>query len=382
VVVIGILFEVVSPGTTSRCYAVNFRHRISNGTAMTFLIIFLVCVAAVIVSGNLNRAGAFNVILELFFSVNSEAFGAIAKYRADVYNVWGIRQVIGNYAGAVFGAFFALILFTHFYMNSRRTGRFGPKIIAIAIIAFPIAYAIGSGSRLMLLRTLLIYFVFAALPYGLRLLDWKNLQIGALIFALLVMSTTVLERGVQGETFAENMVIQTEKSVARLFLGKGGSTMAVYEYYPNIESFERGIPILEKLLGTEIDEEPTVALKIFSYLTSGSLGTAGPQTFGDVYASFGYPGQLFLTPLLAMFLLSLRMLYRRTKEKNTLDRALWAFLIVSIGYTGYSDLASFKAIGFVYVLFIYLVLRFVAVGLNGTRGKRFDRGRPNSEHHV
>jgi hypothetical protein len=89
------------------------------------------------------------------------------------------------------------------------------------------------------------------------------------------------------------------------------------------------------------------------------LGTAGPQTFGDLYASFGYLGQILLTPMVAALLLSFRKLYKRNIAKSSMDRALWTFLIVSFGYLGYSDFGSFKAIGFGYLFLVYLVLHLM-----------------------
>lgn len=366
-VAMGLLFEIASPGTTNRSFAVRYSPNMSRRTALTFLLIFLVLASITILTGNINRAGTFDVIFGLLSPSADANIGAIANYRTEIYHTWGLREVIGNYAGGVFGPFFALILFSYFFMQGRRTGNVALMVLAVAIAAFPVFFALGTGSRLQLLRTLLIYVVYASLPYGIWLLNRKVLVFGAFAFALLVMSTSILGRGVQGEAFSDNLVIQTEKSLARVFLGKGGSTMIVYEYYPHIESFEGGIPILERLLGINLDGKPSVAVKIFAYLTDGSLGTAGPQTFGDLFASFGYFGQFLFTLVLAISLLSLRLLYRRNPDKTMLDRALWAYLVVSVGYTGYSDLASFKAIGGVYVLVIYLILRFVVTGTRTAR---------------
>lgn len=360
-VAIGLLFETVSAGTTSRSYNVTFKQELPNKTALTFLFFYTFLVGLVFVSGNINRAGAFNQIISLVFLIEGINVGSIANYRTEIYQSWGIQQVIGNYAGGIFGPFFALILFTYFRSLGTKTCSVIPVVISLAIIAFPLVFAVGSGSRLILLRTLLIYSAYAVLPLGgVRLLGKEVLQVGLLVFALLVVSTSLLGRGVQGETFTENLVIQTEKSIARVLLGKGGSTMTVYDYYPKVESFELGLPILERLSGIELDGEPSIAVKMFGYLTNGLLGTAGPQTFGDFYASFGYIGQLVLVPLLAVAILSFRILYIRKPDKDILDRALWAFLNVSVGYIGYSDLGAFKANGFVYLFVVYLGLRLMS----------------------
>ncbi|MBP9181989.1 MAG: oligosaccharide repeat unit polymerase [Fuscovulum sp.] len=376
-VLVGLAFEVVSPGTTSRAHLVTYRQSLPRSTAATFFTVLLLLLVIVLATGNFNRAGAYHAIAGLFLGGDSTEVGAVASYRSEVYNNWGAKEVIGNYAGNVFGAFFALLLFSHFWALGRQSGRAVFLILAVAVASFPILFALGTGSRLMLLRTILLYIVFMTLPKGLKLLDWRLLQFFALAFAILILSTTILGRGIQGETFEENLVIQTEKSIARLFLGKGGSTMVVYDYYPRVEDFELAVPILERLSGLEIDDEPSVAVKIFAYLTNNKLGTAGPQSFGDLYASFGYVGQLIGSIVIAILLLSIRKFYCRSPNKSSVDRALWAYVVVAVGYTGYSDVGSFRAIGLFYILIGYFLLRLAGdrkrrVLAPGHRQPRFD----------
>ena len=336
---------------------VKFSHNIKNETIAVLCLIFLACVLLVLFSGNLNRAGVFFVIQDFLLSTDTVDANAVAQYRAEVYyESSNIVSVIGNYAGGVFGVFFALIIYVHFM----RRGDWLSKTIALSVVLFPLVFALGTGSRLLLLRTLMIYFAFAVIPTGLRVVDWRLLGRASLMFAVLITSTAILGRGVQGENAAQNLVVQTEKSIKRLLLVKGSGSLWVYDYYPAAEDFELGVPIIERLSGIEIDGEPSVANKIFSYRYGGASGTAGPQTFGDFYASFGYFGQFILAPLWAIVLLWLRGVYARKKSRGTVERAFWSIMMVSVGYTGYSDFGSFKAIGVVYLSFIYIFFKILA----------------------
>ena len=156
----GIIFELLSPGTLKRSFSVSFPDMLSNKTAMSYFIIYILLVVIVFASGNLNRASAFEIIIRLVFPTANEITSTIAQYRSDVYYSWGIREVIGNYAGAVFAPFFAVILFNHLFSRGKKDGNIIQILIAIAILLFPIIFAVGTGSRLTLLRTILFYLIF------------------------------------------------------------------------------------------------------------------------------------------------------------------------------------------------------------------------------
>jgi len=321
------------------------------------VLISTICFVLVFFLDGFDRGGAVNTIIQIVLGTDVE-LGVVNQSRTDYYSTFGVKDVLVNYAGGVVGPFFSLVACVAFFdLKAGRKYSFFGLILVGFLVLYPLLFALGSGSRLTLLKLLLVYGIVFYYRRGFRPFSLRAIRLALTFFLLVIMTTAILQRGMQGETFEENVVLNTQKAIARIFLGKGGSTMSVYDYYPKREPFEYGVPIVEKLVGINLDNKPPIANKMFAYLTGGKLGTAGPNSFGDAYASFGFSGQIIFVFIYGPFLLWLRRVEQKNNLSSPLRRVYWSYVALGFGYVAYSDIASFKSIGLVYIIIIYLIIK-------------------------
>jgi hypothetical protein len=354
----GIMYERILPSLATPKLV---ELRLGSNLFLLSVLLSSICLGLVFVMDGFDRGGAVNTIIQIVLGTDAE-LGVVNQSRADYYLTFGIKDILVNYAGGVVGPFFSLIAYVAFF-DLKAGRKYSPIWGALVglLVLYPLLFAIGSGSRLTLLKLLLLYGIVFYYRRGFRPFSFRAIRLALALLLVIIMTTAILQRGVQGETFEDNVVLNTQKAIARVFLGKGGSTMSVYDYYPKIEPFEYGVPIVEKLIGTNLDTKPPVANKMFAYLTGGKLGTAGPNSFGDAYASFGFIGQIMFVLMYGPFLLWLRRVEQKNNYSSPLRRVFWSYVALGFGYVAYSDIASFKSIGLVYIIIIYLIIKGLSI---------------------
>lgn len=300
-------------------------------------------------TGNFNRSTALTSLINLINSGSFSDLGSVSEFRTDVYSTGGFHLIIGNYISGVF----LPIIFVFLSLEGRKTKR--SKLTYYSYILFVIILILnfGTGSRLITMKVFLYFGV--AFSFLIRIKTKMLLKAGVIIFSILTISTVILGRGNLVEGFGPNVALNTERSLTRLFLIKGGSTSIVYEYYPHIEDFESGKTIMYSLLGSRnINEKETLARKMFRFET-GREGTAGPNTFGDFYANFGLWGQLIGSFIIGLLFQFIYAFFLKKKTLSSFDIAFFSYLFLTLGYMGYSEFSSFKANGFHVVLFTYFI---------------------------
>ena len=152
-----------------------------------------------------------------------------------------------------------------------------------------------------------------------------------------------------------------QRVIERIFLVKGRSTRYVFDYFPRFSDFRYGSTIYEKLLGTASDEMPlAVEMSLF---IEGRIGTAGPQTFGDFYANFGFIGMLISAFILGFIIQSISIAIIRKKNMDYHLISIIGYMTLLLGLIGYSDIMVIKSNG-IHVLFVYLVIFIIYKRLN------------------
>lgn len=319
------------------------------------VVVSIVSIVVYLISGNFNRSNALVAIIDFFVGAD---FEGIQNYREESYNTSGILNVLGNYIGVIVLPITSLFFIIEgLKQRSRKLALYGFLLFLICMI-----FSLGTGSRLMTMKILL----FSLISY-LMLYDFnfnQALRVLFLIFSVLIISTVILKRGNLVEGFGPTLARDSERAVSRILFVKGGASLIVYSYYPFIEDFENGKTMLTSLFGSSEIKNQTLAKKMFSFYSGGRLGTAGPQTFGDLYANFGYYGQIIGSVMIA-FMISLitKIIYDRTIWKSY-DIVFVSYLSLVLGYMGYSETMSFKSNGFHVILILYVFYKIFTNLLN------------------
>lgn len=314
-------------------------------------IVSIFSITIYLISGNFNRSGALLFFLDLFSDEQSFEATRVAQYRQEVYYsgaISGIRNVIGNYISILI----LPIISIFFLIEGKKRENNYMYSYGIILIVVSLVFSIGTGSRLMTLKVLLYFFVVLSFIYNFDFA--KIVRVGFISLLMLILTTSILGRGLNsGDSFGEKVSINTAKALQRVFFVKGDATLLVYDYYPEIEDFELGATIFNTLLGSAGNSE-SLARKMYNY-KYGSLGTAGPQTFGEFYANFGYVGQIFISLLLGATIAIIFLITLKKRRWSSFEIALFGYMYLTLGYMGYSDAASFKTSGFHILLLIYFL---------------------------
>lgn len=324
------------------------------------LILSIISIIVFVATGNFNRSSALVFFYDLFSDRDFSDQLSVAEYRSSVYETGTIgsrTNIIGNYIATLILPLSSAFLFIEGKKRKKK------KLIRLGVIFLFITllFSIGTGSRLMTMRTLLYFFVIITFIYKVNM---KSIaQFGFLAFLLLILVTSILGRGEQHQTFGGKISENAVKSFERVSLAKGNSSLLVYQYYPLVEDFEKGKTFMADVLGT-FSKEESLARKMF-YFATGRSGTAGPQTFGEFYANFGFFGQIIFSFFTGVVLGLVLTMTLRKKSWKTLDICAFAYIYLGFGYMGYSSAFSFKSMGVHGMFVLYLFLRFISI--EGTR---------------
>ena len=341
----------------------NFEHKSINRFSVFCAIVLIIFY---ILSGNFNRSEALLGLVRLFLEFNTDHLSSVNSYRAEIYDSVGFVNVLGNYISVVIlpilGSFFVI---EGNKCNNKSLKKFGFFVLITVLI-----FNIGTGSRLMTMKIFLFLTILFSFFHKINI---KFLFRGSfIVFIILIITTILLGRGNKvKEGFGPIVAQNTERAFSRLFLGKGAASLIVYDYYPKKENFEYGSTIYNSFLGNSNFERETIAIKMFSYKTGGKKGTAGPQTFADFYANFGYLGQIISTFFLASFLSFFVWLIFKKKRFKSYDLVFVGYITLLIGYMGYSEFLSFKVGGMHIILFIYLGYSIINAILNFNKKQRY-----------
>lgn len=312
-----------------------------------------------IFSGNFNRSEALLGLVGLFLEYNTDSLTSVNSYRSEIYESVGFIVVLGNYISVIIlpilGSF---LVIEGNKCDNKFLKNFGFFVVFVAFI-----FNIGTGSRLLTMKIILYFTILFSF---LNKINIKLLfKASFIVFVILITTTFILGRGNKvKEGFGPIVAQNSERAFSRLFLVKGASSLIVYDYYPKKENFEYGSTIYNSLLGNSDFKRQTIANKMFSYVTGGKKGTAGPQTFADFYANFGYSGQIIGSFFLAIILSFFVALIFKKKRFKSFDLAFVGYITLLIGYMGYSEFLSFKVGGLHVVLFLYFGYSIINAILN------------------
>jgi hypothetical protein len=216
---------------------------------------------------------------------------------------------------------------------------------------------IGTGSRLSSAVLLILGIVWASLS---GTVNWRRIGLAlvAAVTMLLVMTAAVGRLRDQGDPL-RNALAASNRLLERVALTKGSTTGWVFEVYPSVEPYAGGETILTKLGGLG-SGDISLARRMYRYL-HGEEGTAGPQSFGELYVNFGVAGMLTGAFILGLLVQGATVIVRTWALADVTLRAAAAFAILCIAYLGYSDVISPKTMGLHilsgYVL-VYLAFRW------------------------
>ena len=293
-----------------------------------------------------------NVTAALLQSGISE-FGVIQGQREDIYlSGLGVADYILRYLIRVV---LPIAIFALFIDARSRNYKF-EKFILLMLFAFCLLIAFGSGSRMFLMHLLtissIVYFFYNSLSKTILL------KFFTIFMSLLVFSTVILGRFfVTGYSPIQVIFMAINRVFERIFLTKGVVTSYVFEYFPKIHPFLNGESFLQSLLGNINNEKPLSQL-MFSHIVGGN-GTAGPQSFGELYANFGLAGLMFCFVIgFLLQVISISMI--RIKKISPLKTAYIAYFVFLFGLMGYGKLLAFKTYG-IHVLLVFITFNFIFI---------------------
>lgn len=339
----------------------NSEHKQITRFSIFFAILLIIFY---IVSGNFNRSDALLGLVNIFIEYNTDSLNSVSEYRNEIYESIGFIVVLGNYISVII----LPILASFFIIEGNKCDNKSLKYFGFFVLFVVFIFNIGTGSRLLTMKIILYFTILFSF---LNKINIKLLfKASFVVFIILITTTVLLGRGNKvNEGFGPIVAQNSERAFSRLFLVKGASSLIVYDYYPKQENFEFGTTIYNSLLGNSDKERVTIANKMFSYVTGGKKGTAGPQTFADFYANFGYSGQIIASFFLAIILSFFVKLIFKKKRFKSFDLAFIGYITLLIGYMGYSEFLSFKVGGLHIIVFLYFGYSIINSILNFNRNK-------------
>lgn len=346
---------------------------LAENNVLIKLVMFITVLLVVfyVASGNFNRSDALRGLISLVFAGYVDESVAVNLYRSQIYytDAGGLSVMIANYTSVIV----LPIISMFFILEGRKQNKIILKIFGVLVLFTALIFSIGTGSRLTTMKIVLYVLIVLSMVYKVKIKI--VLQIGFMGFMLLVLTTVLLGRGNSGEGLGLGAVIakNSERAFSRFMLGKGGSTLFVYEYYPQIEDYEYGSTMARTLIGNIGDKKTeSLAIKMHKY-KYGVLGTAGPQTFGDFYANIGYLGQISAAFIIGLFFPLIYLVALKKKYWGSFDVAFIGYIFLTFGYMGYSDAMSFKTSGLHIVLLcysLYLIIKSLLKINNRTRSSQ------------
>ena len=341
----------------------NFKQKVIGSSFLQFheiiylklvLIVSIFSVFALQTVSNQNYFLGINVTTILFQTGMSE-FGVLQGQREEIYlSGLGVADYILRYLIRVVlpVTIFALLI------DAKSRQHKNEQFILLMSFSFCLLVAFGSGSRMFIMHLLIIscvvYFFYNPLRKTILL------KFFILFSSLLVFSTIILGRFfITGYTPVQVIFMSINRVFERIFLTKGVVTSYVFEYFPSMHSYLGGESVLQSLLGNISNNKPLSQL-MFSHIVGGN-GTAGPQSFGELYANFGFAGVMFCFVIgFLLQVISISMI--RIKKISPLKIAYIAYFVFLFGLTGYGKILSFKTYG-IHVLLIFIIFNFIFISV-------------------
>lgn len=290
----------------------------------------------------------FNALFALLSSgVVSDATDDMRSLREARYISFGYFDVFISYLQVLVIPVFSLALI-HFSTIRNKKILLWLGGVSLSIIFLT---SIGGSRRLLIGQVLIVIFVWLALLQKFEIK--KLLGYGLLgLLGMLIVTATMGRMGEQGSTFL-NVLGALVRLLERVFLVKGTASIFVFDLYPQVFDFEHGRSIFTRLLGA-ISSEKSLAERLFEH-RYGSPGTAGPQSFPELYANWGTVGVFFGSLILSIMLSAISMFLSSVRSRDPLVVALLSYVIFSFSYMGYSDIGAAKGMG------VHVVLMIIAV---------------------
>ncbi len=334
---------------------VNNIKRIGHSEKVWLVAISLVGLLMLILTIGVDKSGMVRGILDFIQgNMTTDNINDVRESRMNIYK--------GSFS--IFNVFLNYIMMLVLPITS--TSLFFDKIkyrkspiFPIILIIFTGISAIGTGQRRLF--SYLILYILIVYSYNQKVNVKKFSRLGVIMIIVLTLQTILLGRQVLSNNFIEDILISLQRVIERIFLVKGRSTRYVFDYFPRFSDFRYGSTIYEKLLGTASDEMPlAVEMSLF---IEGRIGTAGPQTFGDFYANFGFIGMLISAFILGFIIQSISIAIIRKKNMDYHLISIIGYMTLLLGLIGYSDIMVIKSNG-IHVLFVYLVIFIIYKRLN------------------
>jgi len=336
-----------------------------DGLARQWVIIIAIAGTFLLAFGiGFNDSGVYSSINSFFKSgIISDSSEEVLTFRMAKYESSQSVFAVGlGYLNRLVMPIVAISLVLYGSMMKKRL----LKWAGFVMVAFVCIMLLGTGSRLAVGQIIIYFLIVFTL---IRPLHFKNLfWIAFVSIVLLTLMTLGMGRFTGGEGRIINTVMAVNRVIERVFLSKGAATLIVFEYFPHVESYQFGMTIITQLTG-RISETSTLAQKMMMY-KYGSLGTAGPQSFGEAYANFGIIGMILYSFIIgiALQVISICIVRKKNLEPHTI--AIMGYIIFLCAYSGYSGIVSFKTNG-LHILLVYVVVSKVIIEIiRGSVGKK------------
>lgn len=232
------------------------------------------------------------------------------------------------------------------------------SIIGVALILFTALTDIGTGQRRLI--GYLILYVIISLSFIKKIKLKRIIKYFSFLFVIYILQTITLGRMKGDANYLKNLIMSFHRVFERAFLTKGGASVHVFKYFPEISNFRYGSTMFQRLLGS-LSNKISLAAEMHYYLY-GRKGTAGPQTFGEAYANFGFAGMIIFSLLVGLLVQTITVIIVRKKISTSNSIAISAFISLLFGLIGYSDFMVFKANG-IHILLIYVFVQWLFINL-------------------
>ena len=199
------------------------------------------------------------------------------------------------------------------------------RYVALAAIGVVpvLVFLMGTGQRhpmaAFVVSLAIIGYVVTDPSRHRRLLSW----LGGVGFIAFFAMTYLLGRYTHTDNFAKDLLMVFHGIWNRIIFSNAYGTLALFELFPNPEPFRWGFTWLNDLQG--FLPGPYVAFSSWLYRRLyGTVGTAAPMCFGEMYANFGLPGVLFGGFCLGLLLQTLQVVWARQSRYRVEHIVLYA----------------------------------------------------------
>jgi len=325
----------------------NNIRRLDNVEKLWIFIVTIISITIVIMTIGIDSSGMLKGIISFLSKglVPEEAMN-VREARLSIYaSGIDIIRIVSNYIVMLILPIVTMTIIINSLVNSKKYSKIG-----VVLLIFTSLANIGTGQRRLI--GYLILYIIISLSFIYRLKLKRIIKYFALLFAIYILQTITLGRMQGGENYLENLIMSFHRVFERVFLTKGGTSVHVFGYFPEISDFKYGSTYFQKLLGS-FSNEISLANEMHYYIY-GKAGTAGPQAFGEAYANFGFWGMIIISLIIGVLVQSISVVIIRKKLFTSNSIAICAFLSLLFGLIGYSDFMVVKANG-IHVLAIYVL---------------------------